>query len=57
MLGRTKRTRLSGLSLSLLAGEAAKFLNLPLGPEEQLTKALKPFEVICYYSVASNFMA
>ena len=45
MLGRAKRTRLSGLSASLLAGEAAEFLHLPPGPGQQLAKALKHFDV------------
>ena len=56
ILGKTKRTRLSGLSASLLVGEAAEFLHLPLGPGHQLTKELKAFEVIYYYSEASKFM-
>ena len=56
MLGRIKRTWLSGLSTSLLTGETAEFLHLSLGPGQHLTKALKPVEIIYYYSVASNFM-
>ena len=51
-MGRTKRTRLSGLSVSLLAGEVAEFLHLPPGPGQQLTKALTPFKVIYYFSLA-----
>ena len=42
--------------MSLLASEAADFLPLRPGPGQQLTKAIKAFEIIYHYSVASNYL-